>query len=106
MMLETEAITVTRTAVGSYVAGRYVPGSAQDMDAAGNIQPLTGKELLQLPEGERQRQAKKIYTAFALENGDVVTRADGIRYEVQAVEDWTEFNQPHYKARLMRIEDQ
>jgi hypothetical protein len=106
MKLDVEAITITRMAAGTYVAGRYVPGTDQDFDASANIQPLSGKELLQLPEGDREKEVKKIYTAFALQNGDGVTRADGIRYEVQAVEDWTAFHQPHFKARLVRIEEQ
>lgn len=106
MKLKVEPITVTRSAQGEYVDGRYVPGDNQTFEAFGNIQPLNGKELLQLPEGDRQRQTLKIYTAFALENNDTVTRSDGIQHEVQAVEDWTAFHQPHYKARLMRIEDQ
>jgi hypothetical protein len=106
MKLDIEAITITRTAAGTYTDGRYVPGSSQDLDARGNIQPLSGIELQQLPEGDRQKEVKKIYTAFALQNSDVVTRQDGIQYEVQAVEDWTAFNQPHYKARLVRIEGQ
>jgi hypothetical protein len=106
MKLDIEAIAITRTAAGSYVAGHYVAGSPQQFDARGNIQPLTGIELQQLPEGDRQKEVKKIYTAFALQNGDVVTRAGGIRYEVQTVEDWTAFHQPHYKARLVRIEGQ
>ncbi len=106
MKLDAEQITVTRRAQGSYVSGRHVPGSDQDFEAAANIQPLNGAELLQLAEGDRQREVNKIYTAFALANSDVVTRADGIRYEVQAVEDWTAFHQPHFKARLMRMEEQ
>jgi len=106
MKLAVETITVTRKAVGSYVNGRWVDGTAADHSVSGNVQPLSGRELQQLPEGDRERQPLKIYTAFALANGDVVTRGDGIEYEVQAVEDWTKFNQPHYKARLMRIEEQ
>jgi hypothetical protein len=106
MKLDIEPITVTRAEQGSYASGRFVAGDTQEYTAAGNIQPLNGKELLQLPEGNRQRQALKIYTAFALENNDTVTRADDVQYETQAVEDWTAFNQPHYKARLMRIEEQ
>ena len=106
MNLDIIPITVTRAAAGTYVLGRFVPGAAQVIDGQrGNIQPLTGKELQQLPEGDRQREAKKIYTAFALQNGDVV-RAGGVDYEVQAVEDWTAFALPHFKARLVRIEEQ
>lgn len=102
MKLDTEAITVTRAAAGSYVSGRFVAGeSTVYPDAAGNIQPMGGRELQQLPEGDREREPAKIYTAFALENKDIVTRASGKQYEVQAVEDWTKFKQPHYKARLL-----
>lgn len=106
MNLNVENITVTRLGAGSHVAGRFVPGTGTDFSAGGNIQPLNGRELLQLPEGDRKREAKKIYTAFALQNKDIVTRTSGVKYEVQAIEDWTAFNQPHYKARLMRIEGQ
>ncbi len=106
MKLSIEAITVTRAGAGSYINGRFVAGADEEFTAAGNIQPLNGKELLLLSEGERERQVLKIYTAFSLANGDTVTRADGIRYEVQAVEDWNRFGQAHFKARLMRIEDQ
>ena len=106
MKLDIEAITITRTAAGSYVSGRYVPGSDENFAANGNIQPMTGIELQQLPEGDREKEVKKIYTAFALQNSDEVTRAGGIQYEVQAVEDWTAFHQPHFKARLVRIEGQ
>ena len=77
MRLNMESITVTRTAEGSYVNGRYIPGASQAETAEGNIQPLTGEELQQLSEGDRERHVLKIYTAYALENGDIVTKADG-----------------------------
>jgi len=105
MKLDVETITVTRRAAGSYVDGRWVQGAATDHAAAGNIQPLSGTELQQLPEGDRNRGPLKIYTGFAFENGDVVTLASGVTFEVQAVSDWTAFGQPHYKAQLMRIEE-
>ena len=106
MRLDTEQITVSRAGEGSYVNGRFVPAVAVETVTEGNIQPLNGKELLQLPEGDRERQTGKIYTAYALENGDIVTRSDGSRHEVQAVEDWTAFSLAHYKARLVRVLEQ
>jgi len=106
MRLDTEQITVSRAGQGSYVNGRFIPATSVETVAEGNIQPLNGKELLQLPEGDRERQTGKIYTAYALENGDIVTRADGSRHEVQAVEDWTAFSLAHYKARLVRVLEQ
>jgi len=106
MRLDVEPITVTRQSPGSYVSGRFVPAAASTESAAGSIQPLSGHDLLQLPEGDRQRGAHKIYTAYALENGDIVTRADGSRHEVQQVKDYTAFSLPHYKALLMRVLEQ
>ncbi len=105
MKLATEAITVTRTAAGGYVNGRYVAGTVQVFTTPrGNIQPLNGRELRKLSEGDREKDQQKIYTAFELKNSDVVTRADGTTYEVQAVKDWTGFHQAHYQARLTGIE--
>lgn len=106
MRLDTEQITVSRAGQGSYVNGRYVPATPVEEVTEGNIQPLNGIELQQLPEGDRQRGVHKIYTAYALENGDIVTRADGSRHEVQAVENWTGFSLAHYKARLVRVLEQ
>ncbi len=106
MNLAVEPITVTRTAAGSYVSGRWIAGDPTNYDAAGNIQPLSGTDLQKLPEGDREHAQLKIYTAFALQNGDVVTRASGLRFEAQAVSDWTAFSLPHFKAILMRIEEQ
>ena len=106
MRLDVEQITVSRAGQGSYVNGRFVPAAAVETAAEGNIQPLNGLELQQLPEGDRQRGVHKIYTAYALKNGDIVTRADGSRHEVQAVEDWTAFSLAHYKARLVRVLEQ
>ena len=102
MRLDIEQITVSRAGQGGYVNGRFVPATSVDDLAEANIQPVNGLELQQLPEGDRQRGVHKIYTAYALENSDIVTRADGSRHEVQAVEDWTAFSLPHFKARLVR----
>lgn len=102
MRLDIEQITVSRAGQGTYVNGRFVPETPVIEVAEGNIQPLNGLELQQLPEGDRQRGVHKIYTAYALKISDIVTRADGSRHEVQAVEDWTAFSLAHYKARLVR----
>jgi len=106
MRLDVEQITVSRAGEGSYVNGRFVPATPMIEVAEGNIQPLNGLELQQLPEGDQQRGVHKIYTAYALKNGDIVTRVDGSRHEVQAVEDWTAFSLAHFKARLVRVLEQ
>lgn len=105
MSLTGQTTTITRKAAGSYVDGRWVDGAATVYTAAGNVQPLNGRELLQLPEGDRNREYKKMYTAFAVQNDDVVT-ISGKTYQAQNVADWSDHPQPHYRVRLMLIEDQ
>lgn len=67
--------------------------------------PLTGNEILQVPEGDRTRKNLNIFTAFELEHADIVIRNDE-RFEVQATEDWTmqgiciQF----YKTRVVKVD--
>ena len=71
----------------------------------GNIQPVSGNEILQVPEGDRTRQLLNIYTATELRHEDVVIRK-GIRYEVQLVEDWTMSGDciSYFKVRVVKID--
>ena len=107
MNLKVEPFIVKRNSGGGYVNGRWVPGADTALIGRGNIQPLSGSELMQLPEGDREKDVQKIYTELELLNGDKLIRdKTGIAYEVQAVKDYTAFKQPHYKARLVRLEEQ
>lgn len=92
---------VERIAEGSHSGGVYTPGTSSNFTIKGNLQPLSGNEILQLPEGDRQRQSLWLYSRTELKVNDIVT-ADGKSYEVQPVEDWTRQRRlPHYKARIM-----
>ena len=55
-------LSVTRTD-GSYVDGVWTPGVASTFAIEGSIQPMSGRELLLLPEGQRSRGAWTLYTA-------------------------------------------
>ena len=102
-LLLNEDITIIREGSGGdWVDGHYVPAADEDPapTAKASIQPLNGRERLQLPESDRIRQAIKIYTDSALQDNDIVQRdSDAKQYEVQKVENWAVFGVlQHYKA--------
>lgn len=105
-LLLNETITVKRS-TGSFVKGRSVKGTPTIFTERANIQPLKGNEILQLPEGDRERENMKCFIAFKLQGDDEVIRADGRKYEVQESENWAVFNRlQHYKTRIMLKERQ
>lgn len=67
----------------------------------GNVQPISGFEILQVEEADRKRQILNLFTATQLEPDDVVVR-NGVDFEVRTVEDWTQQNLPHFVCRLVR----
>ena len=105
-LLLNETITINRTA-HSYVKGRPVEGGTTVYTEKANIQPLKGNEILQLPEGDRERENMKCYLQFELQVNDEVVRSDGRKYEVQESENWNVFGKlQHFKARIMLKERQ
>lgn len=96
--------SVERPGATSYSGGVGSKAVSTTFTIKGNAQPLNGNELLQLPEGDRQRQNLKLYTKTLLQINDIVT-VDGIPFEVQNVEDWTrQIRLPHYRARIMKVD--
>jgi len=107
--------TVTRFAAGTNSRGYYVPATAipATFDVEMSIQPMTGKELLNLPEGQRTRAHRKGYCATELftANKDAGIRADlvnvdGRMFEVQNVEFWeSDINiiDPYWKVVLAEV---
>ncbi len=71
----------------------------------GNVQPITGFEILQVEEGDRTRQNLNIFTEFELKSDDIVVRK-GIEYEVRTVEHWDiqVSNLSHFKARVVKVD--
>lgn len=96
---------VTRRGPGQWLDGHYEPGQLETITIDCNVQPLNGREVEQLPEGEREKEQKWVWTQTGLVIGDVVCYK-GEKYEVQRVEDWTIFCISHYKARMTRMENQ
>lgn len=76
-----------------------------------SVQPLNGKEIAMLPEGERHRHSKKGYTISEVLTADqhaqnIADRVvvDGIVYEVHTVEQQRAII-PHYKVTMLRLQE-
>ena len=105
-LLLNETIAINRSS-SSFVKGRPVEGATTTSTERANVQPLKGNEILQLPEGDRERENLKCFTPFKLLLNDEVIRPDGRKYEVQESETWSVFGRlEHYKARIMLKESQ
>jgi hypothetical protein len=110
------AYTVRRRNPGSYVDGDWVPsGTYTDYEMIASIQPINGRELEILPEGQRTKEAVRIYTKFGLQQaveqqnvkGDLVSYR-GRQYEVHKVEPWEIASWDdlvHFKAIALLVED-
>jgi len=105
-LLDAEIITIKRRTTGSYVQGHYVDGTESSSAINANVQPLTGKEILQLIEADRIRESLKILTVSEIRVNDTVVRG-GKNYEVQKIADFSGSTiLPHYEAVMLLIEGQ
>lgn len=104
---------VTRPGQGEYVRGIWVPAltkKAEKFNVLAVVQPLTGKDILLLPEGQRITQAFKVYTSFAMQtvNSEKTKKADTIsindeEFEIHSVEPWG-WHLAHFKCVAVRFE--
>jgi hypothetical protein len=112
VILGAETITRRRQAAGTRGSdGRYTPGATTDTTIQASVQPFAADELAVLPEGERHREPRKVYTTSDLRTGDqhLGTPADrlvidSVVFEVVAVERHRSVI-PHYKARAVRLQE-
>ncbi len=113
--LATGIYAVTRFAPGSYGTetedGRYRRGTAHTFRVRASVQPLSGGELLRLPEGERTRERIVVFTARRLKTASQQgeSSADQIeyqrnRFEVELVESWNE-RFGYYRCVAAKIEE-
>lgn len=102
IMNKDEVLTVTREGVTTYVDGRAVHASSSTFQLVTNVQPVNGRDLLLLPEGDRFKEQYYLYSEKKqgpLQVNDIVVR-NAVNFAVQSVEDWGTFN----RARMMRID--
>lgn len=58
----TDDYDVERSAPGTYVNGRYVPGAREKLKVCGSLQPTSAREIKMPEEGNRLKQYWKFYT--------------------------------------------
>ncbi len=98
--------TVTRPA-GDWTSDglwKRLTGSDVTLHIMASIQPLNGREIMLLPDGERDRETVKVYTDTALviadqeaqQKGDQIAYNGGV-YEVMVKSNWTETRLAHFK---------
>jgi hypothetical protein len=104
---------VTRSAMGTRVAGRYIGGATTTIDIVASIKPITGRDLQDVPEGRRADETIKIFTAVPIFTVGPGGQPDVIGYQPPghaAVEPWTVitvrvcegFGETHYEAIACR----
>jgi hypothetical protein len=64
--LATGTYTVTRTGGGARTNGRYTPGAETTFPIVAGIEPVTGRELRDTPEGQRGDEVIMIFTTTRL----------------------------------------
>lgn len=104
----TKPVKLIRHAAGSRVDGHWVEGNTTETNINVSIQPATQKDLLKLPEGDRNQGVVRIYTDVdtPLQGQDDVSKVSpdiievsGLKYQIQIVEDWTYWKAiPHFKS--------
>lgn len=102
-LINDESLTVKRDLnLGKYGSDGYPKQQKfETFTFTGSVQPISGLEILQVPEGDRTRQVMNVFTSFELKGEDLVVR-DGVDYEVRTVEKWVQLSLAHFKARIVR----
>ena len=90
-----EPVTVRQYESGQYVEGKWVEGAFIEFEERMSVQPLTGKDLLNLPEAQRTKRTMTGYAAFQLRTlNEALGRSadlvfyDSVWFQVQRVELW------------------
>ena len=75
---QTGTYTVLRFGVDAYVNGVLSPASRTPISIAASVQPITGRMLDLLPEGQRADETKAVFTTTQLYTRDVAHDPDRI----------------------------
>lgn len=93
-----EVLTVVRTSGGGYIDGIYNPGTESTFKAIISVQQPSPDELQNLPEGERNKDIRKLISNKILRTASdrdsliadkVIYR--GIRYKIISAGDWSAY---------------
>jgi len=113
MILGQEPISRLRYAAQVRDSEGYIVDAAPTSSTIyASVQPMNGKDVEQLSEGERHREGLKLYTQSDLRTADQYLGTiadkvviDGITYEVMHVERQRSIL-PHYKAMVLRLQEE
>ncbi len=99
--------TVKRVAAGSVSNGYYSNGASSTISISASVQPLKPSDILQLPEGRRNKQLFYIITDTQLNivttsNPDKIT-ISGSDYELDQEEVWQNGVISHYKYLAIKV---
>lgn len=88
-------LAVTRRGAGTWIDGFYTPGATSALTVTACVQPMTGRELMQVEEGLRTRELIVIHSIEPLQTVNEPGGYDADRvsfnggtYEVHRVEAW------------------
>jgi len=104
------AYQVIRKPIGTYDStGHYVEGAEPPVTMfVATIQPLSGKQLEALPEGQSAEDTRVVYTTYELKTRGPAQAPDvvlykGDRWRVYQVSEWEGLSGgPHYVAFMVR----
>lgn len=101
-------VTVKRYSGGTYTCGYFGGQTTTTFSILASVQPTPGKELLLMPEGDRNREWKTIFTKTPLNLKDIIIDSNGIQYEVTKDSDWlgSGIYLQHYHTNAVRLDFQ
>lgn len=103
----TGTYAVSRRGPGTLTAGRLTRAAGTTLSISASVQPVDGRTLQALPEGQRAEESRVIYTATELRTrgpageADDVT-IDGEPWTVTRVERWDGFGETYFRAFVAR----
>lgn len=97
--MKDEWVEVVREGCVTYVDGKPVKSDVTTFKARGSFQPLSGRDLMLVPEGDRLKEQFWLYTPSKIKINDRVVRC-GINFQAQTIQDWGDYQQ----VRVMRID--
>lgn len=97
-----EVVTIRRREAGKFYKGKWITSNRfEEFEVEGSFQPTSGRETLQLPEGDRTKSHVSFYSKFQVKRDDIIER-NGEQYEVQILNNWDTFTVAI--ARLVDVE--
>lgn len=106
--LRSGSYSVTRTTARTYTLGKLNSASTSSLTIVASIQPTSGRELQDMPEGMRTDELVTIYTSTALQTKTSTAEPDKVAigsdsYEVVRVQPWIAFGETHYRAFARKV---